>query len=149
MTRMDDKLYISIAVCKKRGRFCRHWRLDFAPYFCSYIIFPSSVSKVGLMALPSFMESKHITLCLCMLSHSVASTLGDAMDHSPPGSSFLGKITGVIFSSRWSSQPWIEPASPASLALAGRFFTTEPPGKPLFGKPEIVFYFVYITSKMP
>ena len=28
------------------------------------------------------------------------------------------------------SDPGIKPTSPASLALAGRFFTTEPPGKP-------------------
>ena len=28
--------------------------------------------------------------------------------------------------------PGIEPASPAAPALAGRFFTTEPPGKPKF-----------------
>ena len=61
------------------------------------------------------------------------------MDHSPPGSSFLSKNTGVISSSRESSQSWIEAASPASLALAGRFFTIEPSGKPLLGKPEIVF----------
>ena len=27
--------------------------------------------------------------------------------------------------------PWIEPMSPVSPALAGRFFTAEPPGKPL------------------
>ena len=57
------------------------------------------------------------------------------MDGSPPGSSVLG-----IFQARiWSglplplpgdlSSPGIEPVSPASLALAGRFFT-EPPGKP-------------------
>lgn len=39
------------------------------------------------MALPSFMESKHITLCLYMLSHSVSVQLCDATDHSPPGSS--------------------------------------------------------------
>ena len=30
--------------------------------------------------------------------------------------------------------PGIEPASPASPALAGVFFTTEPPGKPLKDK---------------
>ena len=29
--------------------------------------------------------------------------------------------------------PGIAPASPASPALGGRFFTTEPPGKPLIG----------------
>ena len=28
--------------------------------------------------------------------------------------------------------PEIEPASLASLALAGRFFTTAPPGKPIY-----------------
>ena len=28
--------------------------------------------------------------------------------------------------------PGIEPASPASSALAGRFFTTEPPGNPSY-----------------
>jgi len=28
--------------------------------------------------------------------------------------------------------PGIEPSSPASPALASRFFTTEPPGKPVF-----------------
>ena len=30
------------------------------------------------------------------------------------------------------TNPGIEPKSPESPALAGRFFTTEPPGKPLF-----------------
>ena len=28
--------------------------------------------------------------------------------------------------------PWVEPISPSGPALAGRFFTTEPPGKPYF-----------------
>ena len=28
--------------------------------------------------------------------------------------------------------PWIEPLSPVSPTLAGRFFTTEPPGKPIY-----------------
>ena len=30
------------------------------------------------------------------------------------------------------SNPWVEPESPASLALACRFFTTVPPGKPIY-----------------
>ena len=30
--------------------------------------------------------------------------------------------------------PGIESVSPASLALAGGFFTTEPPGEPLYGR---------------
>ena len=36
----------------------------------------------------------------------------------------------VISSSRGLPDPGIKPKSLASLALAGRFFTTEPPGKP-------------------
>lgn len=37
---------------------------------------------------------------------------------------------GLLFpSSRDLPDPVIEPASPATLALAGRFFTTGPPGK--------------------
>ena len=37
----------------------------------------------------------------------------------------------AISSSRGSSQPKIEPASPVVPAFTGRFFTIEPPGKPL------------------
>ena len=36
----------------------------------------------------------------------------------------------VISSSKESSGQWIKPISPASPALAGGLFTTEPPGKP-------------------
>ena len=36
--------------------------------------------------------------------------------------------------------PGIKPTSPASPALAGRFLTTEPPGKP--------FLFIYSTTKI-
>ena len=49
-------------------------------------------------------------------------TLRDATDCSPPGSSVYG-----IF--QWSGLPFptgIKPTSPASPALASRFFTTEP-----------------------
>ena len=34
--------------------------------------------------------------------------------------------------------PGIEPTSPASPELAGRFFITEPPGKPLLNKSQIL-----------
>ena len=56
---------------------------------------------------------------------------------SPPGFSMHGilqaRILGwvAISSSRGSSQPRDQTRSPASLPLAGRFFTIEPPGKPL------------------
>ena len=57
----------------------------------------------------------------------------------------------------WSGQPFptpgnlpdpdpgIEPASPVSLALAGIFFTTEPPGKPYM----YVCIYVYIHTYIP
>ena len=45
--------------------------------------------------------------------------------------------------------PGIEPACPASLALAGRFFTTEPPGKPLvWGRWLHYYYFLWKTTGM-
>ena len=62
-------------------------------------------------------------------------TLRELMDHSPPGFSVHGVFEArrlewvAIFSSRGSSDPGIEPGSPASPPLAGRFFTLEPPGK--------------------
>ena len=57
------------------------------------------------------------------------------MDCSPLASSvhrvFQARILEwvVISSSKESSHPGIEPASPESIALAGRFFTSEPPGE--------------------
>ena len=40
------------------------------------------------------------------------------------------------------SNPGVEPASLASPAQAGRFFTPEPPGKPLYltPRPQILYY---------
>ena len=47
---------------------------------------------------------------------------------------FPGKNTGVgCHSPGKFPDPGIEPASPACPILAGRFFTTEPPGKPAAG----------------
>ena len=75
------------------------------------------------------MHARSITqLCL---------TLCDPMDSSLPGSS----IYEILHQEYWSGlprpppgdlpAPGIEPVSPASLALAGGFFTTAPPGKPI------------------
>ena len=58
------------------------------------------------------------------------------MDCSPPGSSVHGisqtRILGWVACSyqRHLLDPGIEAKSLVSPALAGRFFTTEPPGKP-------------------
>ena len=60
-------------------------------------------------------------------------TLCDPMDRSPPGSYVQGILKASVLEwvaislSRGTSQPGIEPESPA---LADRFFTTEPPGNP-------------------
>ena len=66
------------------------------------------------------------------------------MDYSPPGSS----VQSMGFSKQeyWGELPFppprplpepeIEPECLASPALAGRFFTTEPPGKPIVVYPE-------------
>ena len=64
-------------------------------------------------------------------------TLGDLVDHSPPGSPVHGILQARIL--EWLPflppgdlpDPGIEPESPVSPALADRFFTTESPGKPI------------------
>ena len=59
------------------------------------------------------------------------------MDCSPPDSSIHGILQArllwwvAISSSKESSDPGIEPMTLTSPALAGGFFTTEPPGKPI------------------
>ena len=67
-------------------------------------------------------------------------SLCDLMDYSPLGSSVHGNLKArllewvAISFSRGSSDPGIKPQSPASPALAGKFFffflNTEPPRKP-------------------
>ena len=60
-------------------------------------------------------------------------TLCDPIDGSPLGSSVPGILQatilgwGAIASSRDLPDPGIRPATPASPALAGRFFTSVPP----------------------
>ena len=68
--------------------------------------------------------------------HMCTYTLWDPMYCSPTGSSVHGILQArilewaAISSSRGSFQPRIEPLSHVSPALAGGFFTAEPPGKP-------------------
>ena len=76
----------------------------------------------------------HMGVC-CVLSHSVVSDSCDPIDCSPP----VSCIPGISRCEYWSRLPFptpedlpnpgIKPASLASPALAGRFFTTEPPRK--------------------
>ena len=66
---------------------------------------------------------------MCVLITQSCPTLCDPLNCSLPGSSVLGILQArilewvAIFFSRGSSQPWIS-------YTAGRFFTTESPGKP-------------------
>ena len=56
-----------------------------------------------------------VCVCVCVCAQ-LCPTLCDPMDCSPPGD---------------LPDPGIEPESPAFPVLAGGFFTTEPPGKPM------------------
>ena len=74
---------------------------------------------------------------LCCLVTKSCPTLCDPLDCSLPS------VHGIRFPIQeyWSGlpfpssgdfpDPWIEPMSPASPALIGGFFFTEPPGKPM------------------
>ena len=72
----------------------------------------------------------------CLVPQLCPTVFCDPMDCSPPGSS----VHGILQVRIWSGLPFPPPVdllnpgteteSPASLALEGRFFTTEPPGKP-------------------
>ena len=68
---------------------------------------------------------------MCVLIRSVVSDSCSPMDYSLPGSSVRGisqTKSGFSFPSAGDlPDPGIEPTFPA---LAGRLFTTEPPGKP-------------------
>ena len=87
----------------------------------------------------------HVCVCIythkythvCMLSFQSCLTLYNPMDSSPPGFSIHGKIEmGFSRQEYWSGLPFplpgdlpnpgIELVSPASPALASRFFTIEP-----------------------
>ena len=79
-----------------------------------------------------------LEVCVCVSMHAQSCPiLCNLIDYSPLGSSVHGRFQArtlekvAIYYSRGSTIPGTEPASPASLALADRFFTTEPSGKPV------------------
>ena len=77
-----------------------------------------------------------VSVCVCMHAQ-LCLTLCGPMDYSLPGSSVHGILQArklewiVIPFSRKFPDPGIEPMFPGFPALAGRFFTPEPSGKPL------------------
>ena len=94
----------------------------------------SLASRVKRSLLPESLQLTWVHACSVAKS---CPTLCDPMDCSPPGSSVHGIYQArilewvAISSPKGSPQPrdWTSPMAPA---LAGRFFTIEPPGKPLF-----------------
>ena len=70
---------------------------------------------------------------LCALEHRLSSWGSCALEHRL---SSWGSWAQVLYSMWNLPRPRMEPIS---LALAGRFFTTEPPGKPLFS----LYYFIF------
>ena len=102
-------------------------REEFRYYVFRYVLSPflSLSPPLGLL------ECKcHYVWCCptCVQLIQSSLTLCSLMDHSPPGSSVHGIFPArilewvVMSSSRGSSQPRDEPASPVSPALAGGFF---------------------------
>ena len=76
--------------------------------------------------------SLYFSVQVCVVA-SCCLTLCDPMDCSPPSSS----VHGIPRQEHWRGLPFPFPedlscpdVDPASPALASRFFTTEPPGKP-------------------
>ena len=78
--------------------------------------------------------------------HTVMPTLCNPMDYSLPGSSVHGILQARILEcvaisfSRDLTNPGMDPMSPASPALAGRSFTTEPPGKLHYHDPNSTLF---------
>ena len=90
--------------------------------------------SLGKCKLKTIMKYHYMsTVCVCAQSISCVWLFCDPIDHNPPGSSIHG-----IFQARtleWVAISYsMDPPDPGvkttSPALAGGFFTTEPPGKP-------------------
>ena len=83
------------------------------------------------------LREMHSTLDVCVPSTSVVSVSCDPMDYSSPGSSVHDVSQARILEwvsisySRDLPTPGTEPSFLSSSTLAGRFFATEPPGKPV------------------
>ena len=90
--------------------------------------------------------AKSLQLCLTLLCNPI--------DCSPPGSSVHRLLQARILewvampSSRGSSQPRDQTYVSCSSCIAGRFFTAEPPGKPIFWPGRLKdFFYVFLFIK--
>ena len=92
----------------------------------------------------------NVCVCVCVraLSRCHVRLFLTSWTVALPGSSVHGISQArilewvAISSSRASSDPGIEPLSPASSALAGGFLTTEPPGKPHGNEASVDIRFI-------
>ena len=107
----------------------------------------SAKDSLGIDTRTTGQNNTHLSHGLCMLTQ-LCQILCKSMDCSPPGS------MGFSRQEYWSRLPFpplgdlpdprIEPASPVSPALAGRFFTTALPGK--LQSPPLWPHFSFATS---
>ena len=85
---------------------------------------------------PPGKSSAQVHACVCAKLLPSCPTCCNSMDHSPPGCSVHGISQARILEwvallpSRGSSQPWDRTCECCNSCTAGRFFTTEPLGKP-------------------
>ena len=111
--------------------------------FCGRVLMV--VPAIVSLCLCLFHELVSQCLCVCSVAHSCP-TLCDPMDCSPPGASVPGILQAWILewvampSSRGSSWPRIWTCASCVSCIAGRFFTAQPPGKPLVSQTPWKFY---------
>ena len=99
------------------------------------LTYPLHIINGGIIKCQESQAMFQLSRCVCILSCSVFLTLWDPMDSNLPDSSIsqariLEWVT--IFFSRGSSQSGDRMHTFCTSALAGGFFTTEPPGKANF-----------------
>ena len=107
-------------------------------FFLPQGVFARVPFLLGMLAFAwrCFLFSPGAGSCVSAWLLSRVPRFGTPMDCSPPDSAVCEILQARIL--EWGPcpapgdlpDPGIKPASPATPALAGRFFTTEPPGKP-------------------
>ena len=94
--------------------------------------FRLKLKKVGKTTRPFRCVRACVCVCVCVLVAQSCSTLWDPMNYSLPGPSVHGILQVRMLMGCYFLLQRIFPTRGLnlSLALAARFFTTEPPGKP-------------------
>ena len=116
--------------------------------FCDFMDDPMDCTQPGSTVYGIFQAGILGLLCVCACAQSLShvrlwTTAQSVTCQAPLSMEFSSQEywSGLPFPPPWAlPDPWIEPASPVVLALAGGFFTTEPPGK-----PQLLLNFMLIT----